>query len=100
MRPGRPIRFNCESQGVLAGLQLALREVPVSIAAQKQIPHPVVETPDVPAKCEIRMLMLWENGADRPVMVNNLARLSKGEMIGVRYNKGRDWVGGSVGFFY
>ncbi|MEO1434046.1 MAG: hypothetical protein AAFV80_00825 [Bacteroidota bacterium] len=60
---------------------------------------PVVETLDVPAKCEIRMLMLWEEGAERPVIVNNLARLSKGEMIGVRYNKNKTWVGGSVGFF-
>ena len=39
---------------------------------------PVVETPDVAAKCEIRMLMLWEKGAARPRIVNNLARLSKG----------------------
>ena len=39
---------------------------------------PVVETPDGNAKCEVRMLMLWEEGAVRPVMVNNLARLSKG----------------------
>jgi hypothetical protein len=45
------------------------------------------------------MLMLWEKDAPRPVIVNNLARLSKGEMVGVRYNKGKDWVGGSVGFF-
>lgn len=60
---------------------------------------PVVETLDSPAKCEIRMLMLWEEGHARPVIVNNLARLSKGEMIGVRYNKNKEWVGGSVGFF-
>lgn len=60
---------------------------------------PVVETLNIPAKCEVRMLMLWERGAPRPVMVNNLARLSKGEMIGVRYNKGMDWVGGTVGFY-
>ncbi|MEO0775501.1 MAG: hypothetical protein AAF146_03025 [Bacteroidota bacterium] len=60
---------------------------------------PVVETPDQPAKCEIRMLMLWERGAPRPLIVNNLARLSKGEMIGVRYNKDKDWVGGSIGYF-
>jgi hypothetical protein len=26
-------------------------------------------------------------------------RLSKGEMIGVKYNKDKTWVGGSVGFF-
>lgn len=60
---------------------------------------PVVETPDGKSKCEIRMLMLWERGAARPIMVNNLARLSKGEMIGVRYNKDKTWVGGSVGYF-
>lgn len=60
---------------------------------------PVVETPTQPAKCEVRMLMLWERGAARPRIVNNLTRLSKGEMVGVRYNKNKDWVGGSVGFF-
>ncbi len=60
---------------------------------------PVIETPSDPSKCEIRMLMLWEPGAARPEMVNNLARLSKGIMVGVRYNKDKDWVGGSVGFF-
>ncbi|MEN0005049.1 MAG: hypothetical protein AAF798_12935 [Bacteroidota bacterium] len=67
---------------------------------QKKVNYaPVVPTPNIPAKCEIRMLMLWERGKPRPVIVNNLARLSKGEMIGVRYNKDKDWVGGSVGFF-
>ena len=60
---------------------------------------PVVQTPTQPAKIEIRMLMLWERGAARPEIVTNLIRLSKGEMVGVRYNKGRSWVGGSVGFF-
>lgn len=67
---------------------------------QKKVTYaPVVPTPNIAAKCEIRMLMLWERGAPRPIIVNNLARLSKGEMIGVRYNKDKDWVGGSVGFF-
>ena len=60
---------------------------------------PVVQTPSQPAKIEIRMLMLWEPDAARPEVVTNLIRLSKGEMVGVRYNKGRSWVGGSVGFF-
>ena len=45
------------------------------------------------------MLMLWEQGWERPIIVNNLARLSKGLMVGVRYNRDKDWVGGSVGFF-
>lgn len=60
---------------------------------------PVIPTPTGPAKVEIRMLMLWEHGTPRPRIVNNLCRLSKGEMVGVRYNKGKEWVGGSVGFF-
>ncbi len=60
---------------------------------------PVVPTPDVHAKAEVRMMMLWERGAERPYMVNNLVRLSKGQMVGVRYNRDKVWVGGSVGFF-
>jgi hypothetical protein len=59
----------------------------------------VIKTPDVPAKAEIRIFYFWENGTARPIAVNNLARLSKGKMIGVRYNKDKEWVGGSVAFF-
>jgi len=59
----------------------------------------VISTPNEPAKCEVRMLMLWEQGTPRPAIVNNLARISKGLMVGVRYNRDKDWVGGSVGFF-
>jgi hypothetical protein len=59
----------------------------------------VIETLDEPAKVELRMLMIWEEDAPRPRIVNNLARLSKGEMIGVKYNRDKTWVGGSVGFF-
>lgn len=59
----------------------------------------VIKTPGVPAKAEIRIFYFWEKGAARPVAVNNLARLSKGKMIGVRYNMDKDWVGGSVAYF-
>lgn len=58
-----------------------------------------VETPDGPAKVEIRLLYLWPDHEQRPILVNNLARLSKGKMIGVRYNKDKTWVGGSVAYF-
>ncbi len=61
--------------------------------------QPIIPTLDEPSKCEIRMLMLWLPEMERPIIVNNLARMSKGEMIGVRYNKDKSWVGGSVGFF-
>lgn len=60
-----------------------------------------VETtnPAEPSKCEIRMMIVWDDKWDKPRLVNNLIRMSKGEMVGVRYNKGKDWVGASVGFF-
>ena len=73
---------------------------PENFILQRKVEYaPVIETPSGPSKCEVRMLMLWEKGSPRPKIVNNLARLSKGQMVGVRYNKGKDWVGGSVGFF-
>lgn len=58
-----------------------------------------IATPNEPAKCEVRMLMIWEPGAPRPKLVTNLVRMSKGEMVGVKYNRDKDWVGASVGFF-
>ena len=59
----------------------------------------VIETPDIPAKAEIRLFYFWKKGWAKPVAVHNLARLSKGKMIGTRYNKDKEWVGGSVAFF-
>lgn len=61
--------------------------------------EPVVVSPNEPVKFEIRMLMIWPKNDARPRVINNLIRLSKGEMIGVRFNKDKDWVGASVGFF-
>ncbi|HMK03904.1 MAG TPA: hypothetical protein VK489_06925 [Ferruginibacter sp.] len=59
----------------------------------------VIKTPDEPAKAEIRLFYFWKNGWARPKGVHNLARLSKGKMIGTRYNKNKEWVGGNVAFF-
>ncbi len=59
----------------------------------------VIVTPDENAKAEIRIFYFWKDGEARPVATQNLARISKGKMIGVRYNKDREWVGGSMVFF-
>ncbi len=69
------------------------------ILQQKVHYAPVLDTPSGPTKVEIRMLLVWKKEWSRPMLVNNLIRLSKGEMIGVRYNKDKDWVGASVGLF-
>ncbi len=60
---------------------------------------PVIPTPDDPAKVEIRLFYFWPPDADRPIPTLNLSRLSKGKMVGTRYNKDRTWVGGSICFF-
>lgn len=69
------------------------------ILQEKVIYAPLIETLDVGAKCEIRAMFLWDKKEERPRLVSNLLRMSKGKMIGVKYNKNKSWVGASVGFF-
>lgn len=73
---------------------------PENYILQKKVTYePVILTPEGSSvKCEIRMLYVWQKDEPRPTLLTNLARLSRGEMIGVRYNKDFDWVGGSVCF--
>ncbi len=95
--------FSFAGQGVIIDVQeadvTAIANPEQWILQRKVAYEPVVETPTGMAKCELRMMYFWEKGTERPVLVNNLARISKGKMIGVRYNQDLDWVGGSIGFF-
>jgi hypothetical protein len=68
------------------------------ILQEKVTYEPVLQSPDIGVKVEIRLLYLWPDGNTKPTLAINLARLSKGKMIGVRYNKDFDWVGGTVAF--
>lgn len=61
--------------------------------------EPVLQSPDGMVKVEVRLLYFWEDGLARPELMVNLSRLSKGDMIGVKYNKDKTWVGGNVCFF-
>ena len=61
--------------------------------------EPVVQSPDGLVKCEIRLLYIWPAHAARPRLLTGLSRLSRGEMIGVDFNKDKDWVGGTVPLF-
>lgn len=95
--------FSFAGQGVIIDVT---REAVDSIAdkenwiLQRKVNYaPVIETPGEPAKAEIRIFYFWEDGKPRPVATNNLSRLSKGKMVGVRYNKDKDWVGGSFCLF-
>lgn len=66
------------------------------ILQRKVTYEPIIQAPDAGVKAEIRMMYLWPEG-EEPHLCINLARLSRGKMIGVRYNKDFDWVGGTVG---
>jgi len=68
------------------------------ILQQKVNYEPVVKSPDGNVKVEIRLLYLWPDGDKSPTLAINLARLSRGKMIGVRYNQDFDWVGGTIAF--
>ncbi|WP_426058968.1 hypothetical protein [Hymenobacter sp. B1770] len=61
--------------------------------------EPVVQSPDGLVKCEIRLLYIWPTGEARPRLLTGLSRLSRGEMIGVDFNKDKDWVGGTTPLF-
>ena len=95
--------FSFAGQGVIIDVtkeDIANVKDPENWILQRKVKYAdVIITPNVPAKAEIRIFYFWKDGWQRPVAVNNLARLSKGKMIGVRYNMDKDWVGGSVAFF-
>ncbi len=95
--------FSFAGQGVIIDLtQADIDVIPdkENWILQKKVQYAdVIKTPDVPAKCEIRIFYFWPKGALRPIAAQNLARLSKGKMIGVRYNADKEWVGGTQVFF-
>ena len=95
--------FSFAGQGVVIDLTIDdIKKVkdPENWILQRKVKYAdVIETPDVPAKAEIRLFYFWKDGKARPVPANNLSRLSKGKMIGVRYNKDKEWVGGSYCVF-
>ncbi len=95
--------FSFAGMGVVIDVTTADIEAvkdPENWILQKKVKYAdVIKTPDEPAKAEIRLFYFWKQGWERPKAVHNLARLSKGKMIGTRYNKNKEWVGGNVAFF-
>jgi hypothetical protein len=95
--------FSFAGQGVVIDItreDISGIKDPENWILQRKVKYaPVIKTPDEPAKVEIRIMYMWPEGTDRPKPAINLARLSKGKMIGVRYNQDKTWVGGSVAFF-
>ena len=95
--------FSFAGQGVVIDItpeDIAAVEHPEHwILQRKEMYADIIRTPDGPAKAEIRLMYVWKDGDARPTLVTNLARISKGKMVGVRYNQDKTWVGGSVAYF-
>lgn len=70
------------------------------ILQRKVTYEPVFQDPGgAGVKGEIRLLFLHNPETGKCDLVANLGRLSKGLMVGVRYNKDFEWVGASSYFF-
>lgn len=97
--------FSFSGSGVIFHVtQADLDAIPVAerknFMLQRKVHYePVIQAPDGLVKTEIRLLFIWNENEARPKLITNLARLSRGEMIGVKFNKDKTWVGGSVCFF-
>lgn len=93
--------FSFAGMGVIIDVKeadiLAIPDPENWILQRKVCYEPAVASPTGGVKAEIRMMYLWPDEG-KPQLCINLARLSRGKMIGVRYNADFDWVGGTVGF--
>ena len=95
--------FLFSGSGVIFNVKKAdiesVKDKDLYILQKKVFYAPVIQSPDGKVKVEVRILALWPEEDEKPTLVGNLVRLSRGEMIGVKFNKDKDWVGGSIGLF-
>lgn len=97
--------FSFAGSGVVVNVTAAdLDAIPAEernnfILMKKVTYAPAVQSLDIPVKVELRMLYLWPDGDAEPTLATSLVRMSKGLMMGVKFNKDFTWVGGSLAFF-
>lgn len=95
--------FSFAGQGVIIDVteeEISRIKDPENWILQKKVQYePIIQTLDENAVFEIRLMFFRDPHTGKPVLVNNLTRLSKGKMVGVRYNADKSWVGSSIGLF-
>jgi hypothetical protein len=95
--------FSFAGQGVIIDIQprdFEKLENPGHWILQEKVHYAeCIKTPTGQAKAEIRLFYFWDENQQKYIATMNLARLSKGKMIGVDYNKTAIWVGGSLAYF-
>ena len=50
------------------------------------------------SKAELRLMFVWPEDGE-PILANNLVRMSQGKMMGVDFNRNKNWVGASIALF-
>ncbi|MGY6523010.1 MAG: hypothetical protein ACXIUD_14855 [Mongoliitalea sp.] len=78
---------------------MKVAEKDLYILQKKATYKPIIQALEGQVKAELRVLAVWPEKDESPTLVGNLVRLSRGEMIGVKFNKDKDWVGGTIGLF-
>jgi hypothetical protein len=95
--------FSFAGQGVIIDISaddiMSIKDPSAWILQEKVEYANCIETPTGPAKAELRLYYFWDESKQEYIATMNLARLSKGKMIGVDYNKNKQWVGGSLAYF-
>jgi hypothetical protein len=95
--------FSFSGSGVIFHIQKsdveAVKEKDLYVLQRKAHYAPILQAPEGRVKAEVRILGVWPEKDSQPTLIGNLVRLSRGEMIGVKFNKDKDWVGGTIGLF-
>ena len=80
--------------------KLASLPVPHDWILQKKVTYaefvPTVE--GTRSKAEMRLMFIWPEDGE-PILANNLVRMTQGKMVGVDFNKNKNWVGASIALF-
>lgn len=95
--------FSFAGQGVMIDInpeQIKAIKDPENWILQEKVKYaPIVQTPTGNAIAEVRLFYFLNKITGKYVATCNLARISKGKMIGVGYNNTATWVGGSIVYF-
>jgi hypothetical protein len=95
--------FSFSGSGVIFHVQKsdveAVKEKDLYVLQRKAHYAPILQALEGRVKAEVRILGVWPEKDSQPTLIGNLVRLSRGEMIGVKFNKDKDWVGGTIGLF-
>ena len=94
--------FSFAGSGVtIAPTRAAIKAVPDRIrdkfVLQRRVHYgEFVQTPHGGTKAEVRIMYVW---FEKPLPVNNLVRMGRGQLMGVNQNRDLKWVGSSAGLW-